>query len=249
VENGKAVRPIVTNVCNFSRPSGNEPALLNLEEVSTLFHEFGHALHSLLSRVTYASLRSVPRDFTELPSQIMENWATEPEVLKVYAKHYRTGQVIPVDLVQKIEKAGRFDEPFNQVEYLAASILDMDWHTRTAPPADVTAFENQSMAKIGLPREILPRYRSTYFNHIWNSGYSAGYYSYVWSQVLDADAFQAFKEKGNLFDSATATAFRKNVLEKGGSEDAMTLYKRFRGREPNVDALLVRLGFKKATTH
>jgi peptidyl-dipeptidase Dcp len=150
--------------------------------------------------------------------------------------------------VQKIEKAGQFDEGFNQVEYLAASILDMDWHTQTTAPADPTAFENRSMAKIHNPAEIVPRYRSTYFNHIWNSGYSAGYYSYVWCQVLDADAFQAFKEKGNLFDKATALSFRRNVLEKGGSQDAMALYKQFRGREPSVDALLIRLGFKKATT-
>ncbi len=246
---GKRIPPIVTNTCNFPRQVGDQPVLLSIEEVSTLFHEFGHALNSLLSRGPYRGLGGTPRDFVELPSQIMENWATEPDVLKVYAKHYQTGQVIPIELVQKIHKAGQFDEAFNQVEYLAASILDMDWHTQTAAPADVTAFENQSMTKIRLPHEIVPRYRSTYFNHIWASGYSAGYYSYVWCQVLDADAFQAFKEKGNLFDKATATSFRKNVLEKGGSEDAMTLYKRFRGREPNADALLVRLGFKKATTN
>ncbi len=247
--NGKRIAPIVVNVCNFPRATGDGPVLLSIEEASTLFHEFGHALNSLLSRVPYRGLGGTPRDFVELPSQIMENWATEPEVLKVYAKHYKTGQVIPVDLVQKIQKASRFDEAFNQVEYLAASILDMDWHTQSSAPADPTAFENQSMAKIHNPREIVPRYRSTYFNHIWNSGYSAGYYSYVWCQVLDADAFQAFKEKGNLFDQATALSFRRNVLEKGGSEDAMTLYKRFRGREPNADALLIRLGFKKATSN
>jgi peptidyl-dipeptidase Dcp len=247
--NGKRIVPIVVNVCNFPRATGDGPVLLSIEEASTLFHEFGHALNSLLSRVPYRGLGGTPRDFVELPSQIMENWATEPEVLKVYAKHYKTGQVIPVDLVQKIQKASRFDEAFNQVEYLAASILDMDWHTQSSAPADPTAFENQSMAKIHNPREIVPRYRSTYFNHIWNSGYSAGYYSYVWCQVLDADAFQAFKEKGNLFDQATALSFRRNVLEKGGSEDAMALYKRFRGREPNADALLIRLGFKKATSN
>jgi peptidyl-dipeptidase Dcp len=214
-----------------------------------LFHEFGHSLNSLLSRVPYRGLSGTPRDFVELPSQIMENWATEPEVLNVYAKHYKTGQVIPMDLVEKIEKASQFDQGFNQVEYLAASILDMDWHTQVPAPTDPTAFEKESMAKIHNPPEIVPRYRSTYFNHIWASGYSAGYYSYVWCQVLDADAFQAFKEKGNLFDKATATSFRKNVLEKGGSEDAMTLYKRFRGREPSADPLLVRLGFKKTSTN
>ena len=249
IVNGKRIVPIVVNVCNFPRATGNTPALLSIEEVTTLFHEFGHALNSLLSRVPYRGLGGTPRDFVELPSQIMENWATEPDVLKVYAKHYQTGQVIPVDLVQKIEKAGQFDEGFNQVEYLAASILDMDWHTQTTAPTDPTAFEKQSMAKIHNPAEIVPRYRSTYFNHIWNSGYSAGYYSYVWCQVLDADAFQAFKEKGNLFDKATALSFRRNVLEKGGSQDAMALYKQFRGREPSVDALLIRLGFKKAATN
>jgi peptidyl-dipeptidase Dcp len=249
IVDGKRIVPIVVNVCNFPRATGDTPALLSTEDVSTLFHEFGHALNSLLSRVPYRGLGGTPRDFVELPSQIMENWATEPEVLKVYAKHYKTGQVIPIDLVDKIHKAGNYDEGFNQVEYLAASILDMDWHTQVPAPTDPTAFENQSMAKIRNPREIVPRYRSTYFNHIWASGYSAGYYSYVWCQVLDADAFQAFKEKGNLFDPATALAFRKNVLEKGGSEDGMTLYKRFRGREPNVDALLNRLGFKKTTTN
>jgi len=246
---GKRTVPIVVNVCNFPRAAGDTPALLSIEEVSTLFHEFGHALNSLLSRVPYRGLAGTPRDFVELPSQIMENWATEPDVLKVYAKHYKTGGVIPIDLVEKIHKASNYDEGFNQVEYLAASILDMDWHTQVPSPTDPTAFEKESMAKIRNPREIVPRYRSTYFNHIWASGYSAGYYSYVWCQVLDADAFQAFKEKGNLFDKATATSFRKNVLEKGGSEDVMAIYKRFRGREPSVDALLVRLGFKKAPTN
>jgi len=262
IVNGKRIPPIVVNVCNFPRPVAGGPVLLSIEEAATLFHEFGHALNSLLSRAPYRGLAGMSRDMTELPSQIMENWATEPDVLKVYAKHYQTGQVIPVDLIQKIKKASAFDEAFNQVEYLAASILDMDWHTLRHPnaaaasgtppksaPADVTAFEQESMAKIRLPREIISRYRSTYFNHIWNSGYASGYYSYVWCQVLDADAFQAFKEKGNLFDPATALSFRKNVLEKGGSEEGMTLYKRFRGREPRVDALLLRLGFKKATTN
>ncbi|MGE5357870.1 MAG: M3 family metallopeptidase [Bacteroidales bacterium] len=243
--NGKrTVAPIVVNVCNFSRATGDMPALLSIEEVSTLFHEFGHALNSMFSRVPYRGLGATPRDFVELPSQIMENWATEPDVLKVYAKHYKTGEVIPTALVDKIHKASQWDEAFNQVEYLAASLLDMDWHTQLPAPTDPTAFENQSMAKIHDPKEIVPRYRSPYFNHIWASGYSAGYYSYIWCQVLDADAFQAFKEKGNLFDKATATSFRKNILEKGGSEDVMTLYKAYRGREPKVDALLARLGFK-----
>jgi peptidyl-dipeptidase Dcp len=248
IVDGKRIAPIGVNVCNFSRPTGDLPALLSIEEVQTLFHEFGHALNTLLSRVPYRGLAGTPRDFVELPSQIMENWATEPDVLTVYAKHYKTNAVIPTELVEKIAKASQWDEAFNQVEYLAASILDMDWHTQ-APPADPTAFDTRSMATINLPKEIVSRYRSPYFNHIWASGYSAGYYSYVWCQVLDADAFQAFKEKGNLFDKATATSFRQNVLEKGGSEDVMALYKRFRGREPNVDALLKRLGFKTGATN
>jgi peptidyl-dipeptidase Dcp len=248
--NGKrTVAPIVINVCNFSRATGDMPALLSIEEVSTLFHEFGHALNSMFSRVPYRGLGGTPRDFVELPSQIMENWATEPAVLKVYAKHYTTGEVIPTALVEKIHKASQWDEAFNQVEYLAASLLDMDWHTQLPAPTDPTEFENQSMAKLQNPKEIVPRYRSPYFNHIWASGYSSGYYSYIWCQVLDADAFQAFKEKGNLFDKATAASFRKDILEKGGSEDVMTLYKAFRGREPKVDALLARLGFKAKGTN
>jgi peptidyl-dipeptidase Dcp len=246
MKDGKPVRPIVVNVCNFSRPAGDKPALLSLEEVGTLFHEFGHALSSLLSRVPYSGVGGVPRDFVEVPSQIMENWALEPEVLTVYAKHYTSGAVIPAALVQKIEAAEKFNQGFNTVEYLAASILDMDWHTVTATqPQDVVAFENASLAKMQMLPQIIVRYRSPYFNHIFGpgGGYASGYYSYIWSEVLDADAFQAFKEKG-LFDQATARSFRTNVLERGGSEDAMTLYKRFRGREPSVEPLLVRRGLK-----
>jgi peptidyl-dipeptidase Dcp len=247
VENGRKTRPIVTNVCNFSRPAGTDPALLNLEEVSTLFHEFGHALHSLLSEVTYASLRSVPRDFTELPSQIMENWATESEMLKVYATHYKTGEVIPIALVEKMQKAEQFNQGFMTVEYLAASILDMDWHTLApGPEQDATAFEKQSMGKIQLLPEIPPRYRTPYYNHIWAGGYSAGYYSYIWSEVLDADAFQAFKEKG-IFDQATAAKFR-TLLSKGGTEEGMALYRAFRGKDPSVEPLLIRRGLKQAGT-
>jgi peptidyl-dipeptidase Dcp len=246
VKDGRRIAPIVTNVCNFSRPTADQPALLSLEEVSTLFHEFGHALNSLLSRVPYRGLASGPRDFTELQSQIMENWALEPEVLKVYAKHYKTGEVIPLDLVDKIRESEQFNQGFITVEYLAASILDMDWHTLTATSEqDTTAFENESMAKIQLPPEIVPRYRSTYFNHIFGpgGGYASGYYAYIWAEVLVADAFEAFKEKG-IFDQATARSFRANILEKGGTEDAMALYKRFRGREPSVEPLLIKRGLK-----
>ena len=245
MKDGQRVTPVVVNVCNFSRPAGDEPALLTLEEVGTLFHEFGHALSSLLSRSPYRGLGGFPRDFVEVPSQIMENWALHPDVLKVYAKHYKTGEPIPVDLVEKIKKAEQFDQGFITVEYLAASLLDMDWHTLPAGPAkDAAAFEQAAMAKIQLPRDIVPRYRSTYFNHIFGpgGGYSSGYYAYIWSEVLDQDAFDAFREKG-LFDAATARGFR-TILEKGGTEDPMALYKAFRGREPSVEPLLRKRGLK-----
>ena len=247
MKNGKDIRPVVINVCNFTRPAGKEPALLRLEEVETLFHEFGHGLHSLLSRIQYKSLGGVPRDFVELPSQIMENWALEPEVLRMYAKHWKTGQVIPEELVAKIKKAEKFNQGFATVEYLAASYLDMDWHTlREAKEVEPRAFEKASLDKIHLMPEIISRYRSPYFQHIFAGslgGYSAGYYSYIWSEVLDSDAFQAFKEKG-LFDAATAKSFRTNILEKGGTMEAMEMYKAFRGREPSVEPLLEKRGLK-----
>jgi peptidyl-dipeptidase Dcp len=245
VQDGRDVRPIVVNVGNFSKPAGNAPALLSQDEVRTLFHELGHGLRSLLSRWRYRG-HTLPRDFVELPSQIMENWALEPAVLRTYAKHWKTGEVIPDELVAKIESARLFDQGFATVEYLAAAFLDLDWHTRSeAQEQDVTGFEKRSLAKIGLPPEIAVRYRSPYFAHIFGTGlgYSAGYYSYIWSAVLDADAFQLFKEKG-LFDPATAASFRANILERGGSEDPMVLYRRFRGAEPSVEPLLVRRGLK-----
>jgi peptidyl-dipeptidase Dcp len=238
------VRPIVVNCCNFGTPSPGHPVLLGLDDVQTLFHEFGHSLHAILSKVRYGSLGQVPRDFVELPSQIMENWATEPEVLRTYAKHWQTGATIPPDLVEKIRQSDKFDQGFATTEYLAASILDMDWHTLADTTArDVTAFESAAMAKLGLPEVIPPRYRSVFFRHIFSGGYSAGYYAYIWAEVLSADAFQAFKET-SLFDPATARSFRTNVLEQGGSEEAMTLYKRFRGREPSVEPLLEKRGLK-----
>jgi len=246
VKDGRIQAPIIVNVCNFSRPAGDVPALLTIEEVQTLFHEFGHALNGFFSRVPYRRLGGGPRDFTELQSQIMENWTVEPEVLKAYAKHYQTGEPIPAALVEKINKSAQFNQGFATVEYLAASFLDMDWHTLSATePQDTTAFETQSMAKIHLLPEIVPRYRSTYYNHIFGpgGGYASGYYGYIWAEVLDSDAFQAFKEKG-LFDQATAKSFRTNILETGGTEDAMTLYKRFRGREPSVEPLLIKRGLK-----
>jgi peptidyl-dipeptidase Dcp len=244
---GEEIHPVITNNGNFSKPTSGKPALLSFEEVSTLFHEFGHALHGLLSDCTYNGLSgtSVPRDFVELPSQIMENWVSEPEVLRVYAKHYETGEVIPQELVDKIKEAGHFNQGFATVEYLAASFLDMDWHTLTEPEElDPIEFENKSLEKIGLIPEIVVRYRSPYFNHIFSGGYSSGYYSYIWAEVLDADAFEAFKET-SLFDQKTAMSFRKNILEAGGTEDPMILYKRFRGAEPKVEPLLKKRGLKE----
>ncbi len=243
---GKDIRPVIVNNGNFSKPTAGEPALISFEEATTLFHEFGHALHGLLSKCRYRSLSgtNVPSDFVEMPSQIMENWATDPEVLKMYARHYKTGEPIPDSLIAKIRKSSTFNQGFDTVEYIAASILDMDWHTMTSAPAniDVLKFEDGSMAKLGLIPEIVSRYRTTYFNHIFSGGYSAGYYSYLWAAVLDSDAFAAFKET-SLFDRATATSFRTNILEKGGSEDPMVLYKRFRGREPRIEPLLEKRGF------
>ena len=243
---GAPVRPIVANVCNISRPAGDAPALLSLEETETLFHEFGHALHSILSQVRYRSQGSTPRDFVEMPSQIMENWATEGEVLKVYAHHWKTGEVIPDSLVARIKSARKFNQGFATVEYTAASLLDLKWHMLDAKPREADAFEQATLKAIGMPHEIVPRYRTSYFQHIFAGAYSAGYYSYLWSEVLDADAYQAFKEHG-IFDPATARSFRTNILEKGGSEDAMELYRRFRGREPSVDPLLERRGLLAVT--
>ncbi len=243
IKNGRMVTPVVVNVGNFSRPTQGAPALLSLDEVETLFHELGHGLHQLLSRCRYRSLSgtSVPRDFVELPSQIMENWAREPEVLARYARHWQTGEPLPRELIEKLQRAATFNQGFATTEYLAASLLDMDWHTLTEPvPVDTVAFERASLARMGLPAAIPPRYHSWYFNHI-VGGYAAGYYSYVWAEVLDADAFEAFREKG-LFDRATAAAFRTHILERGGSEDPMTMYVRFRGRSPDVAPLLARRG-------
>lgn len=243
---GKEIYPVITNNGNFSKPTGDKPALISSEEVSTLFHEFGHALHGLLSDCTYNRLSgtSVPRDFVEMQSQIMENWAFEPEVLKMYAKHYETGEVIPQELIDKLEKASHFNQGFVTVEYMAACFLDMDWHTLTeAKELDVHEFETQSLNKIGLIPEIIVRYKSPYFNHIFSGGYASGYYSYIWAEVLDADAFQAFKET-SLFDQKTAQSFRENILERGGTEEPMILYKRFRGAEPKVEYLLKKRGLK-----
>lgn len=244
VEKGKNITPVVTLVCNFSKPTGNTPALLNFDEVSTLFHEFGHGLHGMLSNCVYRRLSatSVPRDFVELPSQIMENWASEPEVLKMFAKHYQTNETIPDALIQKMEKSGTFNKGFETVEFTAAALLDMYMHTTTDTNLlkDVLKFENDIAQKIGLMPEIAFRYRSTYFSHI-TGGYAAGYYVYQWAEVLDADAFQAFKEHG-IFDAKTAKSFVDNILSKGGTDDVMEMYKRFRGAEPDITPMLKRRG-------
>jgi len=245
IRNGKNVSPIITTNFNFTKPTTDKPSLLSYEEVTTLFHEFGHALHGLLSKCTYPSLAgtNVPRDFVEFPSQIMENWAGEDEVLKIYAKHYKTGEAIPEELLEKLRKSKYFNNGFTTVEYLSAAYLDMSLHTITDidDNFDVNAFEKAEMNKIGLIPEIIVRYRIPYFSHI-TGGYSAGYYSYLWSEVLDADGFQAFKET-NIFSAETGAKFRKFVLSKGGTEDAMSLYKQFRGKEPNTKPLLKRKGF------
>jgi peptidyl-dipeptidase Dcp len=240
-----AVTPVVTNNFNFPAPTANGPSLLSLSEAETLFHEFGHALHGMLSEVTYESLAgtSTPRDFVEFPSQVMENWMKEPEVLAMFARHYRTGEAIPEEIVEKITASTKFDQGFQTVEYLAASYLDMAYHTLDSPEAVATgAFEDTVMADIGMLDEIVPRYRSTYFAHIFAGGYSAGYYSYLWSQVLDADAFEAFRET-SLFDADTAARFREHILSKGGTRPGMELYENFRGRSPQIEPLLERRGF------
>ena len=244
VKDGENISPVITVVCNFTKPTETKPSLLTFDETTTLFHEFGHALHGLLSNSTYYSLTgtSVPRDFVELPSQIMENWAAEPEVLKMYAKHYETGEVIPQEMIDKLQNSAYFNQGFITIEYLAASLLDMGYHNmKSFDIENVVDYENQMLLSVGLIPEINSRYRSTYFNHIFSGGYSSGYYSYIWAAILDADAFEAFKENG-LFDPATATAFRKNVLERGGTEDPMVLYKNFRGADPDIKPLLKRRG-------
>jgi peptidyl-dipeptidase Dcp len=239
------VTPIVTNNFNFPAPTEDSPSLLSLGEAETLFHEFGHALHGMLSDVTYASLAgtATPRDFVEFPSQVMENWVREPEVLRMFAKHYLTGETIPDALIEKIGALATFDQGFKTIEYLAASYLDMAYHVLEGPaPVDALVLEETTMAKIGLIDEIIPRYRSTYFAHIFAGGYSAGYYSYLWSEILDADAFQAFKET-SLLSKETAASYREHILSKGGTRPGMELYQNFRGRPPSIEPLLERRGF------
>lgn len=245
-KDGKKVLPVVTTVFNFSKPAAGQPALLSADEAETVFHEFGHALHGLFADVHYTGVAGVPRDFVELPSQVMEHWVFEPEVLKVYAKHYQTGEVIPQELVDKIVKSSKYGQGFATVEYLAASLLDMDYHTlkEQQPGMDIEAFEAEAMNKRGLIRQISPRYRTTYFGHTMEGGYTAGYYSYIWAEVLDADAFEAYKETGDIFNPEVASKFRKYVLTPGGIDDAMDMYKNFRGKEPGIEPLLKNRGLK-----
>ena len=277
-KDGEDIRPIIVNVGNFTKPSAGKPSLLTLDEAATMFHEFGHALHGLLSRCTYKDVSgtSVARDFVELPSQLNENWTLQPETLEMYARHYQTGETIPDSLVAKIRSASTFNQGFMTTELTAAAILDMRWHELTSvyvpsdcpfasgTPApegaqagtlvicgkprtlgtsgelrliDPSKFEAYVMAEAGLIDEIIPRYRTTYFNHIFNGGYNAGYYSYLWAEVLDKDAFEFFRENG-IFNTDVSMSYRRNILEKGASEDPMVLYRRFRGAEPDPGALL-----------
>ncbi len=243
-ENGERIAPIVTIVMNFSRPSGGRPAMLSWEETTTYFHEFGHALHNFFAEGRYRrTAGSVPRDFVELPSQILENWAGEPELLKTYAKHYETGKPIPDELISRLRRAEHFNQGFMNVEYLASAFLDMDWHTADhGNEIDVIGFEKESMNGIGLPDEIIPRWRTTYFGHIFGTGYAAGYYVYRWAGVLDADAFMAFKESGDLFNQELAERFRKYILAGNNLWEGMDAYVRFRGHELSIEPFLIQKG-------
>lgn len=239
------VSPIIVNVCNFTKPTVDAPSLLSIDEVQTLFHEFGHGLHGLLSKIEYQTISgtSVKRDFVELPSQIMENWALEPEMLKLYAYHYETGELIPQELVEKIQKSGQFNQGFVTTEYLAASLLDMSYHTApSAKDINLQEFEKASMNELGLIDAIIPRYRTNYFSHAFSGeGYAAGYYVYIWAAVLDSDAYNAFSEKG-IFDKELGQSLRDNIISKGGSDDPMTLFVNFRGAEPDIQPLLKKRG-------
>ena len=245
-KDGKRLGPVVTIVCNFSQPAPGKPALLSADEATTLFHEFGHGLHNLFKDVHYYGVSGVPRDFVELPSQVMEHWVFEPEVLKVYAKHYESGEVMPAALIEKLDKSGKYGQGFVTAEYLAASLLDMDYHVlkEVDPNMDVMKFEADKLGKRGLLKQIPSRYRTTYFSHTMGGGYTAGYYSYIWAEVLDCDAFQAYKEAGNIFDQEVASKFRNYILTPGGIDDAMVMYKNFRGHEPEVGPLLENRGLK-----
>ena len=243
-KNGKREIPVVVNSCNMTLPNSEGYALQSIDNVETLFHEFGHALHSFMRDVKYNGASGVERDFVELPSQINEHWAFAPEVLAVYAKHYKTGETIPMELVNKIQESAKYGQGFATVEYIAASLSDMDLHVLTEIPANLNVmdFEAAKLAERGIPSQILPRYRMTNFSHTMGGGYTAGYYSYMWAEVLDADAFDAFAETGDIFNPEVAEKFRKYILTPGGIDDGMTMYRNFRGREPQIDALLKNRG-------
>lgn len=245
-KDGERVIPIVVNVASLTPPNGDTPALQNVTNITTEFHEFGHALHSFMRDVQYRGTGGVERDFVEVPSQINEHWALEPEILNVYAKHYQTGEVIPLDLVKKIQESEKYGQGFATVELVAASLVDMDMHTLKDIPAnfDVMAFEQQKLNERGIPRQILPRYRVTNFEHTMGGGYTAGYYSYLWAEVYECDAFQAYKEAGNILDSTIAQRFRDAIFTPGGIDDGMTMYRNFRGRDPKIDGLLENRGLK-----
>lgn len=242
--NGEDVTPIIYNVLNYPRPIGDAPTLLTFDQASTLFHEFGHGIQGLLSDGYYRSQTgtALPRDYVEYPSQVMENWMTEPEVLANFAKHYKTGEVLPQSLVEKIQASGKFNQGFGTTEYLAAALLDMSWHSlETAELQDANTFEKNVLNEIGLIDQIAPRYKTGYYSHIFSGGYSAGYYGYIWSNIYDADTWLAFKENG-IFDPKTAELYRKHVLESGGTDDPTIMYRRFRGQDPKVEPLLERRG-------
>jgi peptidyl-dipeptidase Dcp len=248
--NDDNIRPIVTNNLNLSMPPAGEPTLMRFSEVETLFHEFGHGLHGLLTKIDYPTFSGVdgPRDYTEFPAQILEHWASEPEMLAIFARHYSSGDIIPTELVERMRVASNFNQGFSTTEYIAASLLDLRWHMLTIEEADAItdarAFEEEVLQGYGLIEEIEPRYRSQYFNHIFASGYSAGYYAYLWSEILDADGFAAFKQAENIFDPATAARLKKWVYQSGGLREADELYRNFRGQDPSIEPLLEGRGFK-----
>ena len=239
-KDGRRVAPVVSIVCNFTRPTSSAPALLTLDETETLFHEFGHALHFLFHDVKYRGLTEVEGDFVELPSQLMENWAFDPEVLKQYAVHYRSNEVIPAYLVEKLRRSELFNQGFMTTELIAAALSDMDIHSISEyEPFDPMEFERKALTeKRGLIPQIEPRYRYPYFSHIFDGGYSAGYYFYTWAEVLDKDVFEAFRESGDLFNKRIADDFRRKILARGGSEDGMAMYRDFRGKDPDKRAML-----------
>lgn len=245
-ENGKRVIPQVVNVASLASPSGDTPALERIDDVVTMFHEFGHALHNFMIDVHYRGTSRVEQDFVEVPSQLNEHWAFQPEVLNVYAKHYQTGETIPVELVQKVQESGKYGMGFDTTELLAAMLVDMDLHTLTEIPEGFNCmdYETQKLAERGIPKQILPRYRVTNFQHIMSGGYTAGYYSYLWSEVYECDAFQAYEEAGNIFDQDIATRWRNTIFAPGGIDEGMVMYRNFRGRDPKVDGLLETRGLK-----